>query len=371
MPPITGKTDTQQQSKGGGIDSPPAVVYYDWAKTFTFNADVSVVIAQRGDGKTYGLRVEATKDYQKHGFRFVEICRYKNELSAVMDGYFDKIADEFPDYVFQTHSGKGYIAKKPPGGKKPKWELICYFVALSDAQNAKKRTYKNVRKLIFDEAILERTDRFHRYVPNEYARLANIVDTTTREKVNSTVRPHLYLLGNACDLMNPYFQQYGINTIPEFGYHWYRNKTVLLHYKDPGETAQAKLDNTVSGRMTKGTAEGEIAAHNRFQTADQSLIGKKPKNAEYVCAFIDEGSHLGVWSDNIEGYFYITSKTIEDKCNTTYYITRTDASLNRLQAHRATPAIQALRDAHRLSCIKYETLSIYEKFQNMLAKFGL
>lgn len=345
--------------------------YYDWAKTLSFNADVSLVIASRGRGKTFGIRLTAVKDHIKNGYTFVEICRYKNEVSPVMDGYFDKLAPLFPDYIFRTCNGKGEIAPKPKREKdKPNWRTICYFIALSDAQNAKKRTYKDVKRLIFDEGVLDRTDRYHRYVPHEYSKLANIVDTCTRERSDSSIHPHLYILGNACDLMNPYFQQYGIDKIPEYGYSWYRDKTVIVHYEDPAEYADAKLEGTVSGRMTKGTAEGEIAARNTFQVSDSSLIAKKPKHAEYVCGFFCDGKRFGVWTDDLEGYWYITEKLIESDAYVTYFITRADATINRFQAYRATPAIVALVEAHRLSCIKYETYSIMNNFLDMLSRFG-
>lgn len=344
--------------------------YYNWDKTLSYAADVSIVIASRGRGKTYGRRVGCIKDYIKNGYTFVEICRYKSELSPIMDGYFDKVCDEFPDFMFKTEAGKGYISPKTEDKKKVKWEVICYFIPLTDAQNAKKRTYKNVRSLIFDEAILERTDRFHRYVPGEYSKLANIVDTTTRERPDSKMRPHLYLLGNACDLLNPYFQFYGIDKMPDFGYSWYRNKSVIVHYEDPATYADDKLENTVSGRMTAGTAEGEIAARNQFITADQSMIAAKPKNADYGYGFICDGVKYGVWFDYKEGYIYINNKILDPELYTTFYLTRDDASANLLAANRACPAMQKLRESHYMNIIRYSAYATMNGFLDMLSKFG-
>lgn len=344
--------------------------YYNWDKTLSYNADVSLVIAARGRGKTYGLRKLCVKDFIRNGFRFVEICRYKSELRPVMDGYFDKISEEFPDYIFKTESGKGYIAKDD-GKKKKDWRCICYFIALTDAQNAKKRTYKNVRRLIFDEAILEKTDRFHKYVPNEYSKLANIVDTTTRERPDSEMRPHLYLLGNACDLLNPYFQFYDINKMPEFGYHWYKNKTVIVDYEDPKEYADLKLKDTVSGRMTEGTLEGEIAARNTFNVSDESLIDDKPKYADYGYGFICEGKKYGIWFDYRNGYIYVNDKVLDPERYSTFYITRDDASVNLLAAQRSNPAMIKLREAHYANILRYSSYACMNGFLDMLSKFGL
>lgn len=351
--------------------------YYNWQKTLSYNADVTIVIASRGRGKTYGLRKQCMNDWLRDESTWVEIVRYKSELGPVMDGYYDKLQNEFPGYIFKTQGGKGYIAPEPPdveeGEKKPRidWKLCTYFIALTDAQNAKKRTYNKVRRLIFDEAILERRDRFHSYIPSEYQKLANIVDTTTRERADTEgVHPHLYLLGNACDLLNPYFEIYGINKQPKFGYHWYRNKTVIIHYEDPGEYANDKLAGTVSGRMTAGTTEGEIAARNSFVLGGSDLIAKKPRYAKYEFGFVMEGKSLGIWADYKNGYYYITDKVVSDY-GIIYYITRDDSSINYLACRRATPAITGLREAHYANIIRYSSPAVMNRFLDMMQIFGL
>ena len=123
--------------------------YYDWCKTLSYAADVTIVIGARGVGKTYGLRKQCINDNIKSGCTFAEICRYKSELGPIMDGYFSRLELEFPSYVFKTEKGKGYIAERPDDEKtKPAWRILCYFLALTDAQNAKKRTYNKVKRII-------------------------------------------------------------------------------------------------------------------------------------------------------------------------------------------------------------------------------
>ena len=80
--------------------------YYDWNKTLSYDADVTMVVGARGIGKTYGLRLQFIRDWIKDGSRFVELVRHKNELSDFSATYFNRIEenDEFPDYVFKTNS---------------------------------------------------------------------------------------------------------------------------------------------------------------------------------------------------------------------------------------------------------------------------
>ena len=69
--------------------------FYDWAKTLSYDADVTMVIGARGIGKTFGLRRQCIRDFLKDGSRFVEITRYNNELSGVSDGYFNRLSELF------------------------------------------------------------------------------------------------------------------------------------------------------------------------------------------------------------------------------------------------------------------------------------
>lgn len=347
------------------------VEYYCWHKTLSFAADVTIVIASRGRGKTYGLRKQCVQDFIKDRSTFVEICRFKSEIRPVMDGYFSRLSDEFPEYIFKTEKQKGYIAEKPLDDEKPVWSVICYFLALTDSQNAKKRTYNNVRRIIFDEAILESYDRHHNYLSREYQKLANVVDTVTRERSESKIKPHLYLLGNSVDLLNPYFINLGINKMPEFGFRWYRNKSVLLHYEDPGDYAEDKLAGTLSGRMIAGTAEGESAARNRFEEPDESLIATKPKHAKFELGFVSAGRNLGVWSDYVEGYYYVNNKIPKGTDRPIYYVTRSDASANLLAARAASPWMHILLDAHSISMIRYASAGCMHQFLDMLNMFGL
>ena len=157
--------------------------YYDWERTFSYDADVTMVVGARGLGKTFGLRRQFIRDFKKDGSRFVEIVRYKNELSGVSDGYFGRL-EELPEnenYLFRTDSRYAYMAEKPKDYEnievktKPVWRKIGYFIAMTDAQRMKKLTFHNVRRIVLDEAIIDRSDRYHDYLNNEFAILADIV----------------------------------------------------------------------------------------------------------------------------------------------------------------------------------------------------
>lgn len=350
--------------------------YYDWEKTLSYDADITMVIGARGIGKTFGLRKQCIQDFLKDGFRFCEITRYKNELYGVSDGYYNRLS-RLPVYdgylVFKTDSRYAYMALKPEDeDEKPDWKLAGYFVALSDAQRMKKRTFDKVKRLIFDEAILERSDRYHRYLPNEFSVLANLVDTVSRERADAeSLRPRVYLLGNACDLSNPYFAAYGVGTDLRFGYRWYAHKTFLLHYVDPGEYSEEKAVGTVAGRMLSNTEAGSVALDNVFIRVNSDFISKKPRSANFSFGIVCNGKRYGIWVDLTQGYYYVTGKIPENTGKPVYALTRKDMKINYLAAKRMGNLMRDVQELYMFGMLRYENEQVLAGFGEVLEMFGI
>lgn len=355
-------------------------IYYDWQRTLSYNSKINMVISMRGYGKTYGIRKQAVKDYLAGKGRFVEIVRYKELLkgeSAVQRGYFDKLVlkNEFPGYMFHINGTNAYIAKEPANDKqKPKWELIGYFVALSEMQTTKQRTFVDVKTAIFDEFILDKRTG-HRYLPGEFDLFTNLVDSLAREEIGPDGNPietklHVYLLGNACDLTNPYFVRWGINQQPKEGYSWYAGKLVLLHYaKD--ESYQAGKRATLVGRLVAGTAEERIIVDNDFKIGDTYNIGKKSMNATFQYGIIYMGHEFGVWMDARKGYIYISTKVPKDSGKPILALTREDNTANYLQVRRGEKTLKMLMDMYYADVIMFETVALRDTFLDAMDLFGI
>lgn len=355
--------------------------YYDWHKTLSYNADVTMVIGARGIGKTYGLRKQCVLDYLKHGWRFVEIVRFKKELSKVSDGYFSKLSHDkaFKKYVFRTDARYMYIAVNVEGDKdeqgkplKTQWQVCGYFAALTDAQIEKKRTYDNVRRLIFDEAVLERSDRYHRYLPNEFATLANLVDTASRERADQKgLQPRLYLLGNACDISNPYFARYRVGTDLQYGYRWYDNKSFLLHYVRDDEYAKEKMAGTVAGRMLSMSSDASVASLNEFQTVSTEFVYPKPKRAKFSFGIVLNGKRYGIWNDLSEGYVHVTDSIPNGMDSKTFTLTMADSRTNYMMATRLSKVMQSFQQYYWAGIVFYESVQVKADFQEVLNLLGV
>lgn len=332
-----------------------------------------MVVGARGIGKTYGLRLQFIRDYIKDGFRFVELTRHQKQLPDFTSSYFSRIIEnnEFEDYVFKTTNKHAYIAER---ADKPKWEVCGYFGAMTAAQDMKKQTFSKVKRILLDEAIIDkRIDRYHRYLANEFSVLANIVDSVSRERPDTkySLRPRIYLLGNACDLLNPYFGIYGIGEEPKVGYSWHAGKTMLLHYIKDTEYAQAKNANTVAGRMLDNTLDGLIASSNEFLRQSNDFVYEKPKHAKFQMGVVYLEKQYGIWVDDKEGYYYINRKIPKNTNRPIFALTASDNKVNYIAAKKAETALKGFTELYYLGIVRYETALVKTEFIEILTLFGV
>lgn len=350
--------------------------FYDWNKTLSYDAEITSVIGARGIGKTYGLRLQAIRDYLNNGYRFLEIVRHNAELEgddAIQRDYFLRIAEneEFPEYQFKCVGKHAYIAKKCAEDKKPEWQMFGYFVALSTFQRAKKRTFSKVKRIIFDEAYLERhSDRWHNYLPNEVNLLSSVVNTAARERADTeSVKPRVYLLGNACDLVNPYFARWHVGDVPKFGYTWYENKTFLLHYVK-NETTELTKDS-VASHIAGAGALSDMAILNEFLKQDDSYFGKKPARAKLAFAIVYLRNKYGVWLDESEGYYYVTPDFPSRTKSPIYALTADDARPNYIIAKRAQKALKGFTELYYMGVVKYKDHATRDGFLKAMQLYGI
>lgn len=350
--------------------------YYDWQKTMSYqtgtNGEHCIVIGGKDIGKTFGLRLKCIDRYVKAKERFCEICRTNAERDEVAGGYFDKIQSEgfYSDYIFDVRKNCGYIAKRPESEReKPQWELICYFVALTNFQREKKRTYVKPKRFIFDEAVIDSKDRYHRYLPDEFLVLANLLDSISRQQPGDDYRYYVYYLANAVDFSCPYLYNLGICKVPEFGYTFYRDKTVLLHYVEPWDADDRKA-YTLVGRMLAGSDESRIIFDNEFADETGGEIMPKTSNARYRFAFRWAKMTFAIWVDRKRVLWFVTSKLPKGAKNV-YTLAKRDSNVNLQVLGKSEPLAKMLVEIYKIGGLRYESAHIRESFFEVLSFMGI
>ena len=351
--------------------------FYDWDATFSrqvgTNGEICIVCGGKDIGKTFGLRLKCIERFIKKQKTFVELCRTKEESQKVANGYFSKLQAEgfFTEYVFKTESNCGYIARKPiDEDETPDWQLLMYFVSLTAFQQEKKRTYVKPARFIFDEAFIDTKDRYHRYLPDEFLILANLLDTVSRQQPNDDYQYRVYLLGNAVDLTCPYMRFNGINKLPkDFGYYWFKNKTVLFHYVEPWDAEDRKA-YTLVGRMLAGNDEAKVIFDNRFEGTNDKTISKKSSAAKYAFAIKWQKVTFAIWIDYGKGYYYVTQKLPAQPTNI-YTLVKQDATPNYPLIEKTSGLMQLLLDVFKLGGLRYDSPWIRETFFEILTFLGV
>ena len=347
--------------------------FYRWDKTFSRqtgdNGEICIVVGAKNTGKTFGLRLQCIEDYLTRKVPFCEICRTKAERDSVKVGYFDKLQHDgfYTDFEFKVEKDTGYI--NIGTHEEPDWQLICYFVALSAFQQEKKRTFAKPYRFIFDEAIIDTKDRFHRYLKDEFLILANLLDTISRQQPGDDYRYRLFILGNACDLTAPYFRYLGIDTIPSFGYHWYRNKSVLLHYVEPWD-AQERKEKTLVGRMLAGSDESSMVFDNLFEKSTGKGIMQKTPNAKYSYALVFNKQRFAVWIDYKRGLFFINDY-IPKEAKNIYTLTKKDGRIDYNAVRKTDALMKILIETYYLGGLRYSSVFIRESFHEVLGFLGI
>lgn len=341
-------------------------IHYNWAKTLSYAADVTMVIGAPNKGKTYGIRAYALDRYLRHGRRFVEVCRTNVERDDIKHGYFDKLALAPALAGYEFRCSRNVFEVRREGEP---WRACGYIVSMTELQRAKRKTYIDVETIIMDEALIERIDRYHTYLRDEWSILSRVVDSCAREQLDGDIRPHVYLLGNAVDLINPYFQAFGIKGVPPYGYSWHNGKMCLLHYVEHDEADAARLTGTLAGRMGSVTGYSDASYGNRFRE-DMRFIGDKPPRAKYMMAVRYMGEIYAIWCDYTDGLYYVNGKVPKGAENV-FALTRDDASVNALALRRTSKALASIVDMYYAGAVLYDSPRTREGFLSALSLLGV
>lgn len=353
--------------------------FYDWNKTYSYGARLTMVVSARGRGKTYGLRRDCVRRYLKTGRRFCEFVRYRCDLAPVSSGWADKLVlnNEFPDYIFRTDSHHVYISKRPEreimtdeNGEevvkegKPRWEVCGYFADIYGHQNYKTMTFSNVGTVLFDEFVLD-PHGSRRYVPEEYAAFIDLLDTVNREVYGETEPVRVFLMGNTCSICNPYFLEFGI-TKPRPGYTRFMGGYVLLHYDDSPAYSETKR-KTLVGVLGRGHNNDMI--ENTFSDGGDEFIEAKPKRAKFFSGFLYEGRELGIWIDYSTGLFYANRKIPTD--GEVFVISARDMSPDYELARKAEPRFKNLGRVFYNKSIRFSDAQVRADFVELMRFYGV
>lgn len=351
----------------------PIRTYTPWQKIFSYDneADITFVIEARGHGKTFGLREQFIRDYIKNKEHFCVVTRHDNQIPEIARDYFGLLykpdSSGLPsskvvrnhNFIFKKEGYVYYVQELENETDKPdadRWEIIGYFVSLSKAQKYKEMTFTNVRRMVFDECLIEQPNARNSYLPSEYEAFTSLVYTVFREQPNSVQKHNVYLLSNACNMVNPYFERYDINRIPDKGFSWWGNKQLLLYVGNDDAYSSQMAENTIAGRMAQRSDYGQLALGNDFRESNEiDYLAKKTKNAKLLYGLSVKGHTLYVWCDLNLGLYFINQQKVNDNRIPVYALTFADNRINYIVAQRNMPQIMGLINMFKYNCVRFDS----------------
>lgn len=273
-------------------------IYYNFDKLFSYNFLIAFVIGERGVGKSFNAKVAVMKKFLKTGEQFLYIRRYKTELDTSLTTFWQDLQMNgyFEDYALSVKKSKMLTEFKCN-------EKVCgYAVPLSTANILKSTAFPNVSTIIFDEFLLDNSGTY-RYLKSEVTILLDIIETVGRLRDIKTI-----LLGNALNVhASPYFAYWNLE-LPQDGseFRTFKDGAIVVNYIRNLAYRDAKKKSRF-GKLIDGTAYGRYAIDNEIFRENNSFIGKRPSNSNFLGMIVINGVNLGIWNGR-DGYYYLSEK---------------------------------------------------------------
>lgn len=315
--------------------------HYNMDEISTFDADYSLVVGERSNGKTYQLLLFALFLYVKHGIQTAYVRRWNEDIrgkrgatlfnNLIVNKEIEFITNgEFTDIYY--YSGRWYLCKyvgKALDKRVLDTKPFCYGFALSNMEHDKSTSYPEVRLVIFDEFMTR-----GRYLTDEFVVFMNVLSTIIRRRDNLKI----FMLANTVNQYAPYFAEMGLEdirkqkqgTIMKYDYGT-SNLSCAVEYcaNDDSESKKDSnkyfaFNNPKLEMITGGAWEMDIYPHCPVQFTKKDII------FIYFIIFCDDVLQCEIVSKNGSIFTYIHKKTtpLKDEDNDIIFEQKYDSRMN-------------------------------------------
>ena len=319
-------------------------IWYNIYELLSYDYLWNMIIGERGNGKTYGVKKFFIKEFIKKGREFIWIRRYETEFDD-FDNFFDDLIknNEFPNHELKVMGKKLYCDGKVMGTGIP----------LSKAITKKSVSFPNVCYIAFDEFLIPRKSNYH-YLPDEVFRLFDLYETIARLR-----RVKMFMMANSISQNNPYFLKWNIKLKGRFNK---INKQLIVEVTDTEEYREMKKC-TDFAELTKGTGYDRYAINNEFIEDNYNFIEKKSPNAinRFNISYADV--IVGIWVDTKNGKIYASRKY--NPSLSCYCITIDHLKPNYLILKSSSHFMDMLKNAYTYGFMYYEDIKIKAYMENV------
>lgn len=335
--------------------------YWDINKILRFNRCFNFINGERSIGKSYTTQKFIVGRAIKRGQEFVYLVRTQDEKKhGILAQAFEKVLiSEYKNYNIESNNDEMYLNIETETGKERK--TLGYCIALSECVKIKKRSFPNVKYLMFDEYMLEKNQAIT-YVNGwkEPDLFLNIYHTIDREQDKVIC----FCLGNNTSFYNPYHLHKAFN-IPNIhkGEIW-KSNNVLFEWATSSKELKDEKNKCKFIEMLNGTDYGTYANDGNYIEDNINFIMQRSKNAYLLFTITYNSITYGVWCDNKIGIVFISDK-YNPACKLNFALTLADHTENTfLTKANTSHLLKWLSKQFKLGNVRYENMIIKNRVES-------
>ena len=292
-------------------------MYYSYRKIDSYNSRIRIILSRRGLGKTFGALMKGIREFYKTRRRFIYVVETEKMIEELSINKGEKFLCNILEFLKSHPTKRNELLlsfledddteieedEKSLIKSKTKLNMITgrtiklggevagYIVSLSGYGDLKRNNFIDVKYIIVDEFIPEKTDI--RYIENP-KKLVSIIQSISRLKQDVIV----YLLGNSIRLNDPILDRFHCCDIKLGEMRKIKDEKGLFcvcHYVDPKEYPQfAKAsDDSVAGRLAKIMQEESLDLNVFANAIDKNLLIPERRKASSLL-FCLHGQDLSI-----------------------------------------------------------------------------
>lgn len=275
-------------------------IFYSFDRVLSYNALISIILGNRGCGKSFNSKMLVLKNFLKTGEQFIYLRRYKTELDSALATFWDDLQAHgyFKDHELKVKKSKMLTTFMCDG------EVCGYAAPLSTANILKSTAFPNVKTIIYDEFILDASSGTYRYLKGcEPEILLDVIETVFRLRDDGRV----LLLGNYINFFGcPYVAYWNLDLPYNSDIRSFKDGAIVVQVINNPEYQNVK-SKTRLGKLVEGTIYGDYMIKNKSLRENTAFIGKRPSKCKFYAHLVLNGRDYGVWS-GVDGYLYISDK---------------------------------------------------------------
>lgn len=316
--------------------------------------DINIVVGARSIGKTYCFKKYAIKRemYGKGEFAFLRDNDSARQKLTMNNGgkFFADVKREFNKEFNGEIKGDTITINGRVGG---------YIMASSVFQNYKGNSFENVTTIIYDEFINEKGRARNAYQGYEFINMLFTIARTRKVKI--------ILLANALDRGNEIFDLLGIKINQGFGFYINREKSVICHYCDNNPEFNKMRDESVIGKLIKGTVYEENLFNNKFTDDECEFFDKRPEKLRLYMIMHNQYNSARVYI-GMDGLFYVTGDFNPETHAGVRYVNNIEDVNTRLSLVPKY-VLDVLTNGYNKGQFRFENANLKKIFINFIKKY--